>query len=61
MELLYEITENDKKLKHPLWLVIVFCIVFLIPLVNIFVLAGYIGGKTCDSTCYVKSVFTKEI
>lgn len=57
----YEITENDKKLKHPLWLVIVFCIVFLIPVVNIFVFAGYIGGKTCDSKYYVKSIFTKEI
>ena len=57
----YEITENDKKLKHPLWLVIVFCIVFLIPVVNIFVFAGYIGGTTCDDKYYVKSVFTKEI
>lgn len=57
----YEITENDKKLKHPLWLVILFCIVLLIPLVNIFVFAGYIGGKTCDSKYYVKSIFTKEI
>lgn len=57
----YKITENDKKLKHPLWLVILFCIVFLIPLVNIFVFAGYIGGKTCDDKYYVKSIFTKEI
>jgi len=57
----YEITENDKKLKHPLWLVIVFCIVFLIPIVNIFVFAGYLAGKSCDDKYYVKSVFTKEI
>ena len=58
----YVLSETRKK--HPLWFIILFGLVFLIPVINIIVLITYIGG-TASATCkgdriYYKSFLFKE-
>ena len=59
-------TDQDKKLKHPLWLLIIFFAVLLIPVLNIVVFILYLLYRTyCEdgeeyNPYYCKSVFTKE-
>ena len=59
-------TENDKRLKHPLWLVMVFIISFLIPIWNWISLSFYLGFRMISdrgseyNPYYCKSIFTKE-
>lgn len=63
----YYKTENDKRLKHPIWIILIYITIFLIPILNIFLLAMCIAQKLyCDceedgDPYYCKSVFTKEI
>ena len=62
----YERTSEDKKLKHPLWLVLLFILAFCIPIVNILSLGIYLGFRTINANgstynpYYCKSIFTKE-
>lgn len=61
----YIITDTDKKLKHPLWLLIVLIMITTIPVVNIAILFGYLlsvvgDGSSKYNKYYCKSIFTKE-
>ena len=38
----YERTEDDKRMKHPLWLVLIFIMVLCIPILNIAVFVPYL-------------------
>ena len=59
-------TDNDAKLKHPLWEIILFLFAFVIPVFNLIVLVIYLFNMTMDSSgseyCryYCKSFFNKE-
>lgn len=62
----YERTKDDKRLKHPLWAIILFTIMLFVPIGNLFVfifylfrrLAGYFSEER--NPYYCKSIFTKE-
>lgn len=63
----YERTEDDKRLKHPLWLVLVFIMVLCIPILNIIVFIPYLLFRAlCErgderNPHYIKSIFTKQL
>lgn len=58
--------DNDARLKHPLWAIILFLFAFVIPVLNLVVLITYLLYMTVDSDgsehCryYCKSFFNKE-
>lgn len=62
----YTKTDNDRRLKHPLWAILLFLFVFIIPMLNILVFIGYLlcmtinidGNELCRYYC--KSIFNKE-
>lgn len=62
----YHKTDKDERLKHPLWLVLVFIAVFLVPILNIVVLPIYLAFRViCEdgedrNPYYCKSSFTKK-
>lgn len=62
----YYETESNKRLKHSLWIIILFIIILLIPIVNIIVFSAYLGYRTyCEdgkdkNPYYCKSIFTKK-
>ena len=64
---IYERTEDDKRMKHPLWLVLVFIMVLCIPILNIMVFIPYLLFRAlCDrgderNPHYIKSIFTKQL
>ena len=59
-------TNQDKKLKHPLWLLILFFAILLIPFLNIIVFIPYLLYRAyCENgeefnPYYCKSVFTNK-
>ena len=63
----YERTEDDKRMKHPLWLVLVFIMVLFIPILNIAVFVPYLLFRAlCErgdekNPHYIKSIFTKQL
>ena len=63
----YERTEDDKRMKHPLWLVLVFIMVLCIPILNIIVFIPYLIFRAlCErgdekNPYYIKSIFTKQL
>lgn len=63
----YERTEDDKRMKHPLWLVLVFIIVLCTPILNLIVFIPYILFRAlCErgderNPHYIKSIFTKQL
>lgn len=64
---IYERTEDDKRMKHPLWLVLVFIMVLCTPILNIIVFIPYLlfralceNGDTRNPH-YIKSIFTKQL
>lgn len=62
----YEITPEDKKLKHSLWAIILFIFFFIIPVWNILSLGFYIIYRSYNergdvyNPYYIKSIFTKK-
>ena len=63
----YKITENDERLKQPLWIIILFFIVLFIPGLNLFVYIAYLCAKLINdfgsskyNKYYCKSIFTKK-
>ena len=62
----YEKTNDDKRLKHPLWLVLLFILAFCIPIINISSLGTYLTFRMVNKSgsthnpYYCKSIFTKE-
>lgn len=62
----YEITDEDERLKHPLWYIILFTIILFIPLINLFVFIAYLTKRLVyydnadRNPYYCKSIFTKE-
>jgi len=62
----YHKTENDERLKHPLWLLIIAFVILTIPVLNIFAFGLYLShklicedGEECNPY-YCKSSFTKK-
>ena len=63
---IYYKTNDDKRLKHPLWSIILFLFVFIIPVLNIITFIIYLlvmtinmeGNDKCRYYC--KSIFNKE-
>lgn len=62
----YEKTNSDKRLTHPLWIIILFLIVLCIPILNLVVFILYLvfklisdSGSKCNPY-YCKSIFTKK-
>ena len=66
-DVVYEITEDDKRMKHPLWLILVFITVLCIPILNIIVFIPYLLFRAlCEdgnekNPHYIKSIFTKQL
>ena len=64
---IYERTEDDKRMKHPLWMILVFIMILCIPLLNIVVFIPYLLFKSlCEkgderNPYYIKSLFTKQL
>lgn len=64
---IYERTEDDKRLKHPLWLVLIFIMVLCTPFVNIAIFVPYLLFRAlCENgdsrnPHYIKSIFTKQL
>ena len=62
----YSITDNDERLMHPLWLIIVFIVVSFIPLVNIVTFVLYLIFRLASldgfvhNPYYCKSMLTKK-
>jgi len=62
----YSKTDQDKRLKQPLWLLILFFTVLLIPILNIITFIPYLLFRTnCEigekhNPYYCKSVFTNK-
>lgn len=62
----YKITENDERLKQPLWIIILFFIVLFIPGLNLFVYIAYLSARLINgfgskyNKYYCKSIFTKK-
>lgn len=63
----YEASENDKRVKLPIGIIILLCVIELVPILNIIVFTGIsmyvILGDSGPrwSKYYFKSVFTKRI
>lgn len=59
-----EISESDKRLKHPLWRILLFIIILFIPILNVIVYLIFILTKVLNdcgsSRYYLKSILTKE-
>ena len=62
----YEKTPEDKRLKFPLWVIILLLIAFFVPILNLCVYIAYLvallahpDGTMCNK-CYCKSFLTKE-
>ena len=64
---IYERTENDKRMKHPLWLILIFIMVLCIPILNIVVFVPYLLFRALSdigdekNPHYIKSIFTKQL
>lgn len=64
---IYERTEDDKRMKHPLWLVLIFIMVLCTPFVNIAIFVPYLLFRAlCENgdarnPHYIKSIFTKQL
>ena len=62
----YERTSEDKRLKHSLWIVLLFILAFCIPIINILSLGIYLTFRMTNergsthNPYYCKSIFTKE-
>ena len=62
----YEKTENDKKLTYPLWVIILFLVIFFIPVLNLITFITYLCYRLIDergdsyNPYYCKSFFTKK-
>ena len=62
----YEITDHDKRLKYPLWFIIVLGIIFITPIINVFGLGAYLIFKVTNTDgskynkYYCKSSLTKK-
>ena len=62
----YHKTDNDERLKHPLWLVLIFFTVFLVPILNLIALPAYLAFRViCEdgedkNPYYCKSALTKK-
>lgn len=62
----YTKTDEDIRLKHPLWAIILFLFVFIIPVFNLLVYITYLLQMTVNTDgndkCryYCKSIFNKE-
>lgn len=56
----FEYKLTDTKYKHPLWLILLFSLIFFIPLVNLIVFTIYIANTSCEKICYYKSFLTKK-
>jgi len=63
---IYEITEKDQRLKLPLWIIVLFFIVFFVPVLNLFVYTTYLCARLINeygseyNKYYCKSIFTKK-
>lgn len=63
----YERTEDDKRLKHPLWLILVFIMILCIPILNIIGFIPYLVFRALSyngderNPYYIKSIFTKQL
>ena len=63
----YARSEDDKRLKHPLWLVLIFIMVLCIPILNIVAFVPYLLFRALSENgdkrnpYYVKSIFTKQL
>ena len=62
----YYKSDDDEKLKYPLWQILLFLLTFLIPIVNLFVYIIYLCVKLINdwgseyNKYYCRSFFTKE-
>lgn len=62
----YEKTDYDKRLKHPLWAIILFTAILFIPVVNLVIYIAYLGAMLLNeqgdnyNEYYSKSIFTKK-
>ena len=63
----YEVSENDKRVKLPIGIIILLCIIELVPILNILVFTGIFAyvilgdSGPSSSRYYFKSIFTKRI
>ena len=63
----YERTKDDKRMTHPLWLVLVFIMVLCVPILNIIVFISYLLFRALNDNgdeknpYYIKSIFTKQL
>ena len=64
---IYTKSEDDKRMKHPLWLVLVFIMVLCIPILNIIIFIPYLLFRALSewgddkNPHYIKSIFTKQL
>ena len=62
----YEKTDYDKRLKHPLWVIILFTTILFIPGLNLVVYIVYLSAMLLNeygdkyNKYYSKSIFTKK-
>lgn len=62
----YEKTDNDKKFKLPLWIIMVFIIILFIPILNLLAYSAFLGIILTNehgseyNKYYCKSLFTKK-
>ena len=64
----YRRTDNDKRLKHPIWIIALFILILCIPFLNLIVFVAYLmfraftdNGSDISNPYYIKSLFTKKI
>ena len=64
----YEKTEDDKRLKHPIWIVALFILILCVPVLNLMVFVAYLiyrafidNGSDINNPYYIKSLFTKKV
>lgn len=64
----YKKSENDERLKHPIWVVVLFMLILCIPILNLIVFVAYImfraltdRGSDESNPYYIKSLFTKKV
>jgi len=64
----YQKTDNDERLKHPIWIVALFMLILCIPILNLIVFVAYImfraftdSGSDESNPYYIKSLFTKKV
>lgn len=56
----YVKTDNDKRYKYPLWLILVGIVVLFIPVLNIFLYAMFMSLYPDGKEIYFKSFLTKK-